>query len=452
MLLISFADGLTFSKRNTRILTCYRRLPRLKALETFENLTMTFSPEQLNFFKFSSVVLDEFPVTLRQAFVFMWDNMVTGVAKWDDSVAVRKVFLAKEGGKTKYVPTHISIMEWDCTALFEATIFAKTFAMPSTLHTTYVKPRGLSAGTFHSSVVSPTGNQAETYTLALDQLRLLRNTLCHQNCTQNIDKATFDRYILLAKKAFIALGQDTTRIEEIGKLAEGDFPTERHQQLVEELKKEKDAAIKFQQMDDHFKKIESQVKDVKIELTDVKTKVEDVGSDVKDVKTELTDVKTQVEDVGSDVKDVKTELTDVKTQVEDVGSDVKDVKTELTDVKTQVEDVGSDVKDVKTELTDVKTLVDDAGSDVKDVKTELTDVKTQVEDVGSDVKDVKTELTDVKTQVEDVGSDVKELKADIADIKQTSQAGSSKGKIYLESFPVHVCSREGESRAARRER
>ena len=465
---------------------------------------MTFSTEQLNFFKFSTVVLDEFPVALRQVFVFMWDNRVAttpGVPKWDDSVTVLNMFLAKEGGVKKVPMLNKSYKEWDCSALFKATLFAQSFATSggsgsfSTLDKLYVKPRGLSAGTFHSSVTSPTGYRYETYALALDQLRLLRNTLCHQISTKKIDKATFDHYVLLAKDAFTALKQNTSRIDEIGKLAAEDFPTVRLQQMEDELKREKDAAIKFKQIDDHLTKIESQVEDVgsdvkhvKTEVTDVKTRMEDVGSDVKDVKTEVTDVKThvedvgldlkdmktgvtdvkkrvedvgsdvkdvktQVEDVGLDVKDVKTGVTDVKKQVEDVGSDVKDVKTGVTDVKKQVEDVGSDVKDVKTGVTDVKAQVKDVGSDVKDVKTEVTGVKTQVEDVGSDVKDVKTELTDVKTQVEDVGSDVKELKADVADIKQTSQAGSSKGKIYLMSgrrYSVHVFSKEGQNSSSKR--
>ncbi|KAL9975971.1 hypothetical protein ACROYT_G013199 [Oculina patagonica] len=188
-----------------------------------------------------------------------------------------------------------------------------------TLDKLYVRPRGLSTGTFHHSVISPTGNTAETYALALDQLRLLRNTLCHQISTQKIDKATFVRYILLAKDAFTALGQDTTRIDDIGKLGEGDFPTARLQQVEDELKREKDAAIKFKQIDDHLINIELQV--------------EDVGSDVKDVKTDVTDVKSQVEHVGANVEDVKTELTDVKTQVEDVGSEVKELKADVVDIK-----------------------------------------------------------------------------------------------------------------------
>ena len=231
----------------------------------------TFSLEQLNFFKFSSVVLDEFPITLRSVFVHMWDNQVAptpGFQKWDDSPLVRNMFLSKEGGKTKYVPTSKSYHEWDCTALFEATLYAQSFAMPdgsgllATLDKLYVKPRRLPSGTFHPVILSPSGNQAETFALALNQLRLLRNTLCHQTSTQKIDKTTFDHYTQLAKDAFAALGQDTTRIDEIGKLDEEDFPTSKLQKLEEELRRERGAAIKFKQISDHLVQIESQIKTV----------------------------------------------------------------------------------------------------------------------------------------------------------------------------------------------
>lgn len=358
---------------------------------------MTFTAEQLNFFKFSTVVLDDFQVTLRQVFVSMWNNQVAspapaGVPKWDDSVVVRNVLLFKEGGAARVPTLDKSYKEWDCTALFKATLYAKTFAVPdgtggvSTLHSRYVGRRGIPAGAFHHSIVSPTGDQAETYALALDQLRLLRNTLCHQIGTQKIDKATLDNYMQLAKDAFTALGQNTTKIDEIASLGEDDFPTTKLQQLEDELKKEKDAAIKFKQIDNHLTKIESLV--------------DDVGSGMKNLKTDVKDVRTQVEDVGSEMKNVKTELTDMKTQIQDIGSEVKEVKTELADVKTRVEDVGSDLK------------------------TELVDVKRQMQDI---VSEVKTELTDVKTQVKEIGSDVEELNACVDDIKEAMQAESSEG-------------------------
>ena len=312
----------------------------------------TFALEQLNFFKFSSVVLDEFPLVLRHVFVHLWDNQVAptpGFQKWDDSPVVRNMFLSKEGGRTKYVPTSKSFYEWDCTALFEATLYAQSFAMPdksgvlTTLDKLYVKPRRLPSGTFHPVISSPSGNQTETFALSLDQLRLLRNTLFHQTSTQKIDKKTFDHYIQLAKDAFAALGQDTTRIDEIGKLDEEDFPTSKVQKLEEELKREKDAAIKFKQISDHLVQIESQIKtvgsDMKTAVTDMQNKVEEVGSDVT---TAVTDVEKKVEEVASDVK---TAVTDMQNKVEEVGSDVT---TAVTDVEKKVEEVASDMKTTVT--------------------------------------------------------------------------------------------------------
>ena len=288
----------------------------------------TFSLEQLNFFKFSSVVLDEFPIALRQVFVHMWDNQVAptpGFQKWDDSPLVRNMFLSKEGGKTKYVPTDKSYHEWDCTALFEATLYAQSFAIPdgsgglSTLNKLYVKPRRLLSGTFHPVILIP-GNEAETFALALDQLRLLRNALCHQTSTQKIDKTTFDYYIKLAREALAALKQDTTRIDEIGKLEEEDFPTARLQKLEAELKKEKDVDIKFKQINDHLNQIECQIKTVRL---DVKTAVTDVQTKVEEVKKGAAAVERKLGNVESDVKIATTELAKVKANVDDVKKAVQ---------------------------------------------------------------------------------------------------------------------------------
>ena len=288
----------------------------------------TFSLEQLNFFKFSSVVLDEFPIALRQVFVHMWDNQVAptpGFQKWDDSPLVRNMFLSKEGGRTKYVPTSKSFYEWDCTALFEATLYAQSFAIPdgsgglSTLNKLYVKPRHLPSGTFHPVLLIP-GNEAETFALALDQLRLLRNALCHQTSTQKIDKTTFDYYIKLAREALTALKQDTTRIDEIGKLEEEDFPTARLQKLEAELKKEKDIDVKFKQINDHLNQIESQIKTVR---SDVKTAVTDVQTKVEEVKKGAAAVERKLGNVESDVKIATTELAKVKANVDDVKKAVQ---------------------------------------------------------------------------------------------------------------------------------
>ena len=211
-----------------------------------------FSDEQLNFFKFASLVLNEFPKALRQTFKTMWDithGHYPSFQLWDDSNTVRNMFAATEGGKTK-VPVLHSYNEWDCTNLFQATIFARSFASPTstgsitTLNDLYVKPCAVPYGSFHACVVSPGGNMTETIALAIDQLRLLRNSLCHSTSSE-MDKATFDQRVNYAKVAFQALGVPTAPIDALGSLTESDFPTNEIRQLERRIKEESREYIKF---------------------------------------------------------------------------------------------------------------------------------------------------------------------------------------------------------------
>ena len=230
-----------------------------------------FSEEQLNFFKFSSLVLDEFPKALRQTFKTMWDNTYGGLPSfqlWDDSTAVRNLFATTEGGKTK-VPIHQSYNEWDCTNLFQATIFAQSFASSAstgsytTLSDFYVKPRAVPHGSFHACVLSRGGNNEETFALAIDQLRRLRNSLCHSKSSE-LDKLTFDQRVNYAKDAFRALGVSTVPIDAVGGLTESDFPTNEVRRLEMKLIEEIRAYSKF------LEEVSSDINEIKALLHSIK--------------------------------------------------------------------------------------------------------------------------------------------------------------------------------------
>ena len=226
----------------------------------------------------------------------MWDSSFghrPGYQLWDDSITVRNLFLATEGGKTK-VPTHLSYEEWDCTALFQATIYARSFALPDskghhrTLGELYVKHHKVPHGKFHASVVSPGGNRAETFALAIDQLRLLRNSLCHADKSE-IDKPTFDQYVQHAKEAFKAVGVKTDPIDGIGGLTESDFPTKEVRKLEEGIKQETGAYIKF---------------------------LEDVSSDIDELRAIANSIKGKVQGTAS-----KEDMALLERKIDDLKQD-----------------------------------------------------------------------------------------------------------------------------------
>ena len=232
-----------------------------------------FSDEELNFFKFSALVLNEFPEVLRQTFKTMWDNTYggrPGFQPWDDSPAVRNLFATTEGGRTK-IPIGQSYNEWDCSNLFQATIFSRSFALPAgistgsftTLSDLYVKPRALPRGSFHACLLSPGGNNAETFALAIDQLRLLRNSLCHLS-NSKMDKTIFDQRVNYAKDAFKALRVSTAQIDALGSLTESDFPTKEVCRLKMRLEDETRAYINF------LEEVSSDISEIKALLHSIK--------------------------------------------------------------------------------------------------------------------------------------------------------------------------------------
>ena len=222
-----------------------------------------FSNDDLNFLKFAAIVFDEFPKAMRHTFVTMWDKKIgvlPGYQLWDDAAVVRNMLLVVEGGKTN-ISTNLSIDSWDCTTLFTATIFAKTFAQPGskkTLAELYIKGKKLKPVPFHPTIMSPSGNEDETAALAIDQLRLLRNTLCH-SAERNFDKLSFDHYVNLAKDTFRALNVSTNFIDSIGRMDESDFPTEKVDELnikIDEL------TAKIDEMNERHQFLQQEVIDV----------------------------------------------------------------------------------------------------------------------------------------------------------------------------------------------
>ena len=258
-----------------------------------------YSDEELNYFKFASIVMTKFPDALRSIFVDMWNTRVAPSSRvWDDSLFVRNILCNNEAPNTK-IPTNNSIKEWDCTALFQATLYARTFALPDstgkkkTLGEMYLKGRKPAPAPFHPAMRSSSGDANETIALASDQLRILRNALFHIS-SPKIKKVTFDDYVKHAKDAFTALNFSTTSLERIGNLKESDFPTKEVQKLKENISR---------QRNDYHMFLESKVIDKMSEMKDGMSEIKDGISGMKDGMSEVKQKLNSIEGVLTQTKD-----------------------------------------------------------------------------------------------------------------------------------------------------
>lgn len=231
----------------------------------------------------------------------MWDKLVAtvpGTQMCDDSETVKNMVLEEEDDEIGLAPTlsKFRIASSIISALSKAAHFAQTLAMPERAGVLYdqdVQKR--LRWTMHDPILNERHLSA-LVSFAL-YLRLLFVLSLHQSSTQNIDKGTINSHMHLKKDDFTALGLDTTRIDEIEKLFEEDFPPAKIHELKEKLKREKGSGVKFKQID----KIE-------LELAILKRKLADVEADVKYIQTRFTHVMTSIEGLVSGMKALKTDI------------------------------------------------------------------------------------------------------------------------------------------------
>ena len=310
-----------------------------------------FKNEQLNYFKFAFVVLHEFPKVLRQAFKTRWDTLkhLHGFQPWDDSVTVRNLFHTTEGGSTK-VPTHLPYDDWDCTALFQATIFAKSFSMPDgkgidrILSDLFVKPLKLPPKDLHTSVISSTGNDNESFTLAIDQLRRLRNEVCHPTIPE-IPKATFDKYIQLTKDAFQVLGVSSSSVDTIGSLPDADFPIERVHKLQDEIKKELQAECAFlRHQENYLMAIRSDIAAANQERrNETERAVTEIKEEIQRLENQVQEQSNQAreKDAASAAQDSKQGIQELRKQLELATLSIpqQEISQRLAELTQKIDDI-----------------------------------------------------------------------------------------------------------------
>ena len=382
----------------------------------------TFRDEELNYFKFSSIVLNEFPKALRQTFKSLWDSIIghrPGFQLWDDSPAVRNLFVSTEGGRTK-VPTHKSYNEWDCTALFQATIYAQTFALHHrTLSDLYVKSLGPLRGSFHTSVVSLVRNNAETHALAIDQLRLLRNSICHSTSCE-MDKPTFDQCVQHAKDAFKALGLKTDPIDAIGCLTESDFPTNEVRKLEKSIRDETRAYIKF------LEGMSSDIDELRSLSVSIKQKVE--GDMAK--KEDISMLEQKMSEMVAAQERVKDETQAHVNLLESVSSGIDELKQRIHVDAAKKEDIS--VLDRK--------IIDDLKNAQEGRDEEETQKYTKVlESVSSDIDELRRICSVLKVRDDTATKDDNKLQHTIEDnLKADHEKRDSQAKNSGNSSPYTI--------------
>ena len=203
-------------------------------------------------------------------------------------------------------------------------------------------------------MISSTGNDAESFTLAIDQLRLLRNAFCHSPSSE-IPKATFDMYIQLTKDAFQALGVSSSCVNTIGSLTEADFPIEKVRKLEDEIRKEGQAENVFlkDRVENKLMGMMSDIAEANQERRDEAERLENqFQRHNEEVRKEALELK---ETIRSDIEQSN------QAREKDAASAAQERKEEIQELRKQLELATSSVpqQEMSQKLSELNQKIDD---------------------------------------------------------------------------------------------
>ena len=196
------------------------------------------------------------------------------------------------------------------------------------------------------------GHHAESFALAIDQLRLLRNAVSHSPSSE-IPKATFDMYIQLTKDAFQALGVSSSCVNTIGSLTEADFPIEKVRKLEDEIRKEGQAENVFlkDRVENKLMGMMSDIAEANQERRDeAERTVTEIKEEIQQLKIQLQlqneEQKNQFQRQNEEMKKETSELKETirsnigqsnQAREKDTASAAQDRKEEIQELRKQLE-------------------------------------------------------------------------------------------------------------------
>ena len=154
--------------------------------------------------------------------------------------------------------------------------------------------------------------------------------------------------------------------------------TERHTYL-KELKKDRDQAMKYKEMNDNIKKYKASY---------LKIQIDGKEKDRKEVQDKIDSGNKSLDEIRAKIAKLKAENEDKKKQIEVISKEIEE-KGEIEQVK-----LNKDVETLKIELTKNTSRIETLKSELSKLTQRRNDMKSSMEDMDERIKQLKKDKQD----------------------------------------------------------
>lgn len=222
-----------------------------------------------------------------------------------------------------------------------------------------------------------------------------------------------------------------------GRLNEAEIILTEREVNLRELKKERDQAIKYKDLQQELKDkkgtfLHLQIKDKEIKLEDIEkrkrdiqNKVEKINKEIEELKNKIQENKTNIENINKEV-DVKgekeqivlrKELEDLKTTIVKSNSRLEVCQTEIEKIKQRKSQLNDNIKEVESKIKQLKSQKNKHDEEIKEINNQENKLNKKI----IDFKEKHGVDTDFSSSLEQFDKEIDDFLLEISKIKEEEQ-------------------------------
>lgn len=177
----------------------------------------------------------------------------------------------------------------------------------------------------------------------------------------------------------------------------GIILTEREANL-RELKKERDQATKYKQLQDEIK--DHRATYINFQIKNKQEKVNEMESRKKEAEEKITKINSIINDIKKQVLDYKQQINNINNEIEVKGEKEQIIlRKEIEDIKTNIIKCNSRIEVCQNQITQIKTRKEQLNNNIKELDEKIKELNNNIKDNENKLKNLNSEEVSTNNKI-----------------------------------------------------
>ncbi len=183
------------------------------------------------------------------------------------------------------------------------------------------------------------------------------------------------------------------------KINEAEIILKEREVNLRELKKERDQALKYKEVQENLKNdkatfLHLQIKEKDDKLSEIEKRKKEAEEKIEKTKNEITEIKKQIQKNKEDINNINNEV-DVKGEKEQII-----LRKEVEELKTIIIKANSRLEVCQSELIKIKTRKEQLTNNIKEVEDKIKELRSQKQEQEQKAKQISIQEKELQRQLD----------------------------------------------------